>query len=158
MKIYKIAREQQLYCDIDTAWSFFSSPFNLSKITPKDMRFTVISKGIEPHIFEGMIIEYFVSPLLRIPVKWKTKITQVEEKKSFIDFQLQGPYRYWKHFHEFIPNDDGVLIRDTIDYALPFGILGRFFHRLFVKQKLQDIFSYRFHILDQMFNSESARG
>ena len=97
-----------------------------------------------------MIIEYKVSPLLKIPMKWKTKITQVEQKKSFTDFQQKGPYKYWNHFHEFIPNEKGVLMKDTIDYELPLGILGSIAHVMVVKSKLNHIFNYR--ILEKLFN------
>ena len=149
---FRLYREQQLFCDLDTAWSFFSSPNNLSKITPKDMGFTVLSKDIQPEIFEGMLIDYTVSPILGIPLKWQTKITQVDKNKSFTDFQEKGPYKYWNHFHEFIPNKDGVLMKDTVDYELPMGFLGKIAHQAFVKKKLVSIFDYRYQVLEKYFN------
>ena len=152
--IYQLYREQQLNCDVETAWHFFSSPKNLSKITPPDMAFTVLSNVDDKEIFEGMMIDYTVSPILNIPMKWKTRISQVDEGKSFTDFQEKGPYKYWNHFHEFIPNDKGVLMKDTVDYELPMGFLGEIAHKLFVKDKLEHIFSYRNKVLDKMFNSK----
>ena len=149
---FQLYREQQLNCDIETAWSFFSSPLNLSKITPKNMGFNVISNLESKDIYEGMIIEYRVSPMLHIPLKWVTKITQVEKNKSFTDFQEKGPYKYWNHFHEFVPNEKGVLMKDTVDYELPFGLLGRIAHKIFVKKKLQNIFNYRYQFLDKYFS------
>lgn len=150
---YQLYREQQLHCDIETAWHFFSSPMNLSKITPKDMGFTVLSDYNDEQIFEGMIISYTVSPLLKIPLKWRTRISQVQLNRSFTDFQEKGPYKYWNHFHEFIPNKDGVLIKDTVDYELPFGILGNIAHRIFVKKKLAQIFDFRYGVLEKLFNT-----
>jgi ligand-binding SRPBCC domain-containing protein len=150
---YQLYREQQLHCDIETAWHFFSSPMNLSKITPKDMGFTVLSDYNNEQIFEGMIINYTVSPLLNIPLKWRTRISQVQLNKSFTDFQEKGPYKYWKHFHEFIPNKDGVLIKDTVDYELPFGILGNIAHSIFVKKKLAHIFDFRYGVLEKLFKN-----
>lgn len=149
---YRLYREQQLYCDIDTAWRFFSSPMNLSEITPKDMAFTVLSEEQDQPIFEGMLINYSVSPLLGIPLKWQTKIIQVEHQKSFTDFQQKGPYKYWKHFHEFIPNEKGILMKDTVEYELPFGVFGNVVHSLLVKKKLNKIFDYRHQVLKQLFN------
>jgi ligand-binding SRPBCC domain-containing protein len=58
-------------------------------------------------------------------MKWQTEITHVDFQKSFIDFQKKGPYKLWKHHHEFIPNDEGVLMRDTIDYETANGLPGR---------------------------------
>lgn len=149
---HELYREQQLNCDLQTAWDFFSSPMNLPKITPKDMAFTVLSEQKTNKIFEGMIIDYTVSPLLGIPLKWKTRITEVIPNKSFTDFQEKGPYKYWNHFHEFIPNEKGVLVKDTVDYELPLGILGSVAHSLFVKNKLNHIFNYRYGILEKLFN------
>lgn len=152
--IYQLHTKQQLNCDLDTAWDFFSSPHNLSKITHKEMKFNVLTKLSEEPIYEGMVIDYKVVPLLGIPMKWRTKITQVNPKVSFTDFQEKGPYKLWNHFHEFIPNEDGVLMKDTVDYELPFGILGNITHSLLVKQKVQSIFDYRYEVLEQLFNSK----
>ena len=149
---HELYREQQLNCDLQTAWDFFSSPMNLPKITPKDMAFTVLSEQKTNKIFEGMIIDYTVSPLLGIPLKWKTRITSVITNKSFTDFQEKGPYKLWNHHHEFIPNEKGVLMIDKVDYELPFGLLGNIAHALFVKKKLEKIFNYRFQILENLFN------
>ena len=151
---YQLHKEQQLNCDIETAWEFFSSPFNLSKITPKDMGFVVKSNLGKKPIYEGMEITYTVSPLLKIPLKWKSKITQVDFQKSFTDVQEKGPYKYWNHFHEFVPNRKGVLMRDKVDYELPFGFLGSIAHKLLVKKKLETIFSYRNQILEETFNQK----
>ncbi|MGB3452668.1 MAG: SRPBCC family protein [Moheibacter sp.] len=153
---YQLYREQQLYCDLETAWTFFSTPGNLSKITPKNMGFTVLSKVSEQPIFEGMLIDYTVSPFLGIPLKWQTKITQVDTLKSFTDFQQKGPYKYWNHFHEFITNADGVLMKDTVDYDLPLGFLGNIAHILLVKKKLEAIFDFRFRVLEQKFKKENT--
>jgi len=152
--VHQLKREQQLYCNIETAWKFFSSANNLSEITPKDMNFIVRTKLKKDDIYKGMIIDYYVSPLLGIKMKWQTEITQVSFQKSFTDFQNRGPYTLWNHFHEFIPNEKGVLMKDTINYELPMGFLGEIAHRLFVKKKLEHIFEYRNVVLEKLFNQK----
>lgn len=152
--VHQLKREQQLYCDLETAWKFFSSANNLSEITPKDMNFIVRTKLEDDEIYEGMIIDYYVSPLLGVKMNWQTEITQVSFQNSFTDFQNKGPYKLWNHFHEFIPNEKGVLMKDTIDYELPMGLLGEIAHQLFVKKKLDHIFEYRNTVLEKMFNQK----
>ncbi|MCT3728491.1 SRPBCC family protein [Elizabethkingia anophelis] len=152
---YHLYREQQLNCNIEEVWDFFSSPLNLSKITPQDMKFTVLSDLKNTPIYEGMEIDYFVSPVLGIPLKWKTRITQVNYQKSFTDLQAKGPYRYWNHYHEFIENDKGVLMKDSVDYELPFGLLGKLAHSLFVHKRLKSIFEFRYNFLEGYFNRKS---
>ena len=151
---YQLHREQQLNCDIDIAWKFFCDPHNLSKITPKDMGFVVLTQIEDKPIYEGMIIEYKVSPLFNMPIKWKSRITQVEYHKSFTDFQEEGPYKVWNHHHELIPNGKGVLMKDNLKYELPFGFLGTIVHTLLVKNRLNKIFEYRFQVLEDLFNRE----
>ncbi|WP_185216955.1 SRPBCC family protein [Sphingobacterium mizutaii] len=148
----RLYREQQLNCDVEEAWRFFSSPNNLSKITPKGIGFTVLSEYVAEEIAEGTIIDYIVSPLLTIPLKWRTRITHVEHNKCFIDLQEKGPYKYWRHLHEFFPNKDGVLMKDTVDYELPFGLVGQIAHLLLVKRKLTDIFDFRRDTIEKLFN------
>ncbi|MCT4305013.1 SRPBCC family protein [Elizabethkingia anophelis] len=152
---YHLYREQQLNCNIEQVWDFFSSPLNLSKITPQDMKFTVLSDLKNTPIYEGMEIDYLVSPVLGIPLKWKTRITQVNYQKSFTDLQAKGPYRYWNHYHEFIENDKGVLMKDSVDYELPFGLLGKLAHSLFVHKRLKSIFEFRYNFLEGYFNRKN---
>lgn len=152
--VHQLKRQQQLNCDIKTAWKFFSSANNLSEITPKDMNFVVRTQLSDDEIYEGMLIDYYVSPLLRIKLNWQTEITEVNFQKSFTDFQKKGPFKLWNHFHEFIMNDKGVLMMDTISYELPFGFLGEIAHSVMVKKKLEHIFDYRFKILEETFNKK----
>ena len=63
---------------------------NLQKITPKEMNFTITSKPLPGKMYPGMMITYRVSPLLNIRTTWVTEITQVEEKKYFVDEQKLG--------------------------------------------------------------------
>jgi len=153
MTRHQLVREQQLNCNIEKAWAFFSSANNLSAITPKDMNFTVLTKLENDDIFEGMIIDYYVSPVFNIKMNWQTEILEVNQLKNFIDFQLKGPYKLWHHYHEFIENDEGVLVKDIVDYEMPFGFLGELAHKLFVKNKLEHIFDYRKNVLEKMFNN-----
>ena len=150
---YQLHTTQQLNCDLATAWKFFSSPHNLSRITPKEMNFVVKTENAVDEIYEGMQIGYTVSPVLSVPLKWITIITQVDYQKSFTDFQKKGPYKYWNHQHEFIANEQGVLMKDRVDYELPFGFLGTIAHKIFVQKKLSSIFDYRYKILEERFNS-----
>ncbi len=150
MHVYKT--EQFLPITLEKAWSFFSSPGNLKVITPPSMDFTICSDLEDESIYEGMLIDYRVKPILGIPVRWQTKITQVKENHSFMDKQLVGPYKVWEHTHTFTTQKDGILMMDVIRYKLPFGWLGELSEKLFVRRKIKSIFEYRKNILNKLFN------
>jgi hypothetical protein len=50
----------------------------------------------------------------------------------------------------------GVEMTDIVHYKLPFWFLGDMAHRLFLKQRLKDIFDYRYKIIAQKFGSWEA--
>lgn len=150
MSFYSLKTEQNLPISLQEAWDFFSSPKNLSKITPKHMGFIITNQPSET-MFEGQIITYKVSPLLGVKINWMTEITTVKENEYFIDEQRFGPYSLWHHRHHFYEIDGGIKMIDEVNYKLPLGFLGSIAHRLFVRKKLKSIFEYREKVLFEMF-------
>lgn len=143
MKSYQIKFTQKLPLSIAAAWDFFSSPANLARITPNDMEFIVTSEESEDKMYPGMIITYKVSPLFGIYLNWMTEITQVVPEKYFIDEQRFGPFKFWHHQHHFKAIDDGIEMTDILTYGLPLGILGNMAHKIMVKNKIEEIFTFR---------------
>jgi len=152
--IYELKREQVLKSDLDTIWDFVSSPKNLPRITPTYMNFNITSKELPKKMYPGMLISYTVTPVLGIQMSWLTEITQVTDKRYFVDEQRYGPYAMWHHQHFIEPHKDGVLMKDIVTYKLPLGILGRLAHWLFVKRQLSSIFNYRFLKMEEIFNNK----
>jgi ligand-binding SRPBCC domain-containing protein len=148
--MYQLKRQQLVKTDMATCWDFFSSPGNLQKITPKYMGFDVLTE-VPEKMYEGLMIEYRVRPLLGIPMNWITEITHVKEHHFFVDEQRKGPYRIWHHEHHFETVDNGVLMSDIVSYELPFGILGKIAHPILVQRKLNEIFDFRFEIVEEIF-------
>lgn len=153
MSFYSIRTEQYINAGIEEVWSFFSNPANLAELTPGEMNFVTTSQP-EDRIYAGQIITYTIRPVLGIKVKWMTEITHVQDKVLFVDEQRIGPYKLWHHQHHFIPQSDGVLMKDIVHYSLPFAFIGRIAHSIFVRKKLQDIFDYRKQRIDALFNKK----
>lgn len=147
---YSLKTELNIPISISEAWTFFSSPKNLSKITPEQMGFIITNEPAD-NMFQGQIITYKVSPLLGIKINWMTEITTVKQNEYFIDEQRFGPYSLWHHRHHFYEIDGGVKMIDEVNYKLPFGFIGRIAHGLFIKKKLKSIFDYREKVLLEMF-------
>ncbi|MBE7177887.1 MAG: SRPBCC family protein [Mucilaginibacter polytrichastri] len=152
MKSYVLTFRQKIPVDINEAWRFFSSPLNLSKITPPDMRFTVTSDySGDSVMYPGMIITYVVSPVLGIKMNWMTEITHVKDREYFIDEQRFGPYALWHHQHHFKAIDGGVDMTDILNYAIPYGPIGRVANLVLVEKKIREIFAYRKKAIEKRF-------
>lgn len=152
MKTYRLAWEQAIPISIEEAWRFFSSPLNLEKITPNDMRFVVTSPYTEDtKMYEGMLITYKIAPLLGIKMNWMTEITHIKEHDYFVDEQRFGPYALWHHEHHFKPIDGGVHMTDILNYAIPYGPIGTLANKLLVHKKVKNIFTYREKAIAELF-------
>ncbi len=137
---------------MDTAWDFFSSPLNLAEITPESMTFDVTSPiKKDEKMFPGMIITYKVSPLLGIKLNWMTEITHVKDKEYFIDEQRFGPFAFWHHLHRFEAIDGGVLMHDILHYAIGYGFIGTIANEIMVSKKINEIFSFRYKKVEELF-------
>ena len=153
MKTYQYKAEQFIPIELEHAWDFFFILKNLSTLTPKEMDFTVLT-DLPEAIYENMIINYTVSPLFGIRLKWQTKIIEVEYKKHFTDIQSKGPFKLWKHKHAFEAVEGGVLMNDTVDYQKPLGVLETLDHSILVKKRIEGIFTYRKKVLENLYKNK----
>ena len=149
--MHTVITVQKIPATLEQTWNFFSSPANLGKITPANMAFNTISKFDRQEIFAGQIIEYKISPVLKIPLYWMTEIMEVEPQKFFADEQRKGPYAFWRHEHHFKPIEGGIEMTDIVYYRNPLGFIGKIANGLFVKRELKRIFEYRFQKIEEIF-------
>ena len=150
-KVYKLKRVQEIPVSLSEAWSFFSMPSNLQAITPPGMGFEILSEMNSQPAYSGQIIEYYVKPVAGVKMYWMTEITHVEELKFFVDEQRVGPYSMWHHQHHFKETKNGVEMTDLVHYRIPGWIFGDIAHALFVKNKLAQIFDYRFNAIRELW-------
>jgi ligand-binding SRPBCC domain-containing protein len=141
MKTYRLECSVSVPVSLQEAFAFFENPHNLARITPAWVNFRIASPE-RIQMRKGALIDYQIR-WLGLPLRWKTAITEYEPPFFFVDEQVAGPYACWRHRHEFKPTEYGALVSDHVDYALPFGLLGRLAHRLAVRKQLQEIFDYR---------------
>lgn len=152
MKIHRLEFTQEIPVDLDTAWDFFSSPLNLSEITPEDMAFDVTSPNMKhTKMYPGLIITYKVSPLFGIKLDWVTEITHVKDKAYFVDEQRFGPFAFWHHQHHFKTIDGGVSMHDILHYSIGWGAIGKIANQVIVNNKVNEIFKFRFKKVETLF-------
>ena len=151
-KLYELVREQWLAATPERVFAFFAEAANLERMTPPWLGFR-IRTPLPVAMGEGARIDYSIR-LGPVPVRWRTRIAVWEPGKRFVDVQERGPYARWVHAHEFEAMAGGVLMRDTVSYALPLAALGELAHAALVRGLLARIFDYRFARARELFASE----
>lgn len=131
-------------------FEFFADAGNLERITPPTLSFRIETPGpIE--MGEGALIDYRLR-INRIPVGWRTDITEWNPPVTFTDTQVRGPYHTWVHRHVFeevigdgLSSDAAhgrTRMTDEVRFRLPFWPLGEV-ALPFVRRELRKIFEFR---------------
>src|SRR6476660_3536190 len=140
-KTYTLSFEQQVARPRPEVFDFFSRAENLEVLTPPWLNFKILDVKPQP-VQQGTLINYSLR-VHGIPLRWTSEIVEWEPPHRFVDLQLRGPYKLWRHEHRFEARDGGTLIADTINLALPLGVLGRFAYKIKVRSDVQEIFAFR---------------
>ena len=151
--MYVLTCQMKAPSPIAETFAIFESPYNLVRITPSWLKFRITTAG-QATIHKGAEIEYEIR-WMGLPVSWKTRITTYEPPLLFEDEQAEGPYALWRHRHSFEEVDDGTVISDRVEYALPLGALGRL-AQLLVARQLRGIFAYRQRALMQLLGGDAS--
>lgn len=155
MKIHSFRKRTLIDCPIDDVFAFFSDAGNLERLTPAFLNFKILTP-LPIEMKQGALIEYQIK-LFGIKMRWLTEITKWEPNRRFSDVQREGPYLLWDHEHRFRKVGNSTLMVDTVRYAVPGGILEPMVHRLFVRNRIQEIFAYRERAITELFTSAQAR-
>lgn len=171
MSMYVLERTQWVPRPLEETFAFYADPRNLARITPDWLGFRIvgfeppagaaaarsgasaISSADTPVVQNDLLIHYSVRPL-GFPQRWTSRIADWDPPHRFVDEQVRGPYRLWRHLHEFRPVRGGTELSDRVAYELPFGPLGRLAHLLLVRRQLASIFDYRERAIAELFGSD----
>ena len=153
-RTYRLARSQYLDRPLAKTFGFFADARNLERITPGFLNFQIDGPAAE-EIRPGTVIDYRLR-LYGLPLKWRTVIEVFEPPRRFIDVQVRGPYRLWRHTHEFAAEGRGTRMTDTVEYQMPLGPLGAAARALFVRRTLDKIFDYRRDHIAAILESDAS--
>ncbi|MEO6912491.1 MAG: TIGR01777 family oxidoreductase [Candidatus Baltobacteraceae bacterium] len=138
---------QLVPASLDSVFAFFSEAQNLESITPPRLGFAF--RNLPSAMKRGATTAYTLR-IRGVPVAWKTLISQWQPPYRFVDVQLRGPYALWRHAHTFTPEAGGVLVKDSVDYLLPFAPLSNVAAPL-VDADVRAIFDFRRSAIAERF-------
>ena len=140
-RIHQLSRTQLLARPRSEVFALFSDASNLEALTPPFLHFRILTP-MPIEMRADARLDYQLS-LFGVPVRWRTRITDWQPGRRFVDEQESGPYALWRHTHEFEERGASTLMRDVVDYSEPLGPIGTVAHVLFVRRTLDRIFDFR---------------
>ncbi|MDQ0689974.1 SRPBCC family protein [Arthrobacter sp. W4I7] len=85
-----------------------------------------------------------------IPLTMTSRITEFTFPCSFTDEQTRGPFKSFRHVHEFESTPAGSIMTDRVEFTAPFGLLGRLAERLVLGCYLQGLIRERGRFLSDL--------
>jgi ligand-binding SRPBCC domain-containing protein len=122
-------------------YAWHALPCALELLTPPGEHVKIIERtgGIERGA--RVVLQFGRWPFRR---RWVAVHGDFEDGYFFSDAQVSGPFARWTHTHTFEPDGPSAcFLEDRVEYALPFGALGRWFAGWYVRRKLAKLFEYR---------------
>lgn len=70
-------------------------------------------------------------------------ITELDRPHRFVDEQVKGPFKLFRHEHLFEPVASGTRLVDHVEFEAPLGVLGRAAERLVLARYLRRLIEVR---------------
>jgi ligand-binding SRPBCC domain-containing protein len=144
--VERLERDLIVSASLSETFAFFADAANLLRLTPPWLHFS-ISTPMPVQMRVGLEIAYRISPY-GLPIPWRSRIDVYQPGVCFVDRQIVGPYRWWRHEHRFEAAPDGTRVIDRVDYAPR----AHWLSGAFVRRDLERIFDYRHEALRRIFS------
>lgn len=136
----RFIKESVLPASVEEVFAFHERPDAFALLQPPWEHVEVITPPASLEVGTRVEARARIGPLSRRIV---AEHVAYEKNRRFEDVMREGPFARWHHKHLFFEHEQGCLLRDEIDYAPPFGVLGRLADPFFVRPRLQRMFDYR---------------
>ena len=133
-----LEREVRIPRPLPEVFAFFADARNLALLTPHWVGFA--PDGPQPDaIAQGVEFGHRIR-VRGITLRWRSRIEVWDPPTRFVDVQLRGPFRQWRHEHAFEAVPGGTRCIDRVRYAA-WG--GRWIDRWLVRPDLERMFDFR---------------
>jgi ligand-binding SRPBCC domain-containing protein len=79
-----------------------------------------------------------------LPWRMTSRITEWDRPRLFVDEQVSGPFRHWRHLHQFAPTPGGgTSMRDVVEFSAPLGPLGAVTTHILLRRYLRHLIEVR---------------
>lgn len=85
-----------------------------------------------------------------IYIQHESIISEMNFPNYFVDEQLKGQFKSFKHQHFFTQKENQTIMTDILDYETPFGFIGKLFDKLLLVNHLTNFIIYRNAILKEL--------
>ena len=121
-------------------YAFHEDPRNITRISPPSLLVEKVECSVPaaPGGRFRLRIRQF-----GVPMEWVGVWEEAVAPERLVDGAVSSPFRHWRHRHLFRADGDGTVMTDSVEYALPWGLLGRLLDRTVMRLVFTAMFAAR---------------
>lgn len=146
---WRLSCEQRVRQPLPEVFPFYANARNLERLTPSFLRFRIRRISSEP-LASGTLIDYSLR-LHHLPIRWRSRIETWDPPRRFVDRQVRGPFRTWRHTHDFRSDGGGTAITDVVLFDVHCRRLLPALVRGWLLSDLRAIFEHRRRAVERLF-------
>lgn len=132
-------------------YAFHEDPRNITRISPPSLKVAGVECSVPARVGEEFRLR--VSQF-GLPLEWTGFWAEVQSPDRLVDGARKSPFRHWRHHHLFRREGEGTLMTDRVEYALPFGVLGRLLDATVMRVVFAVMFHARHKATAKFFSKE----
>lgn len=138
-------RETEMPVPAETLWDWHMQDGAFEKLVPPWQEVEILDRPERLEEGARLVMKmYLAGP---IGVRWVAEHHDFIEGRQFVDVQVEGPFRSWRHTHRFEPaGEERSVLHDIVEYELPMGRVGAFFGGWIARGQLDRMFEYRHRV------------
>lgn len=87
-------------------------------------------------------------------IQHESIITEMEFPNYFVDEQLKGHFKSFKHQHIFQQKENQTIMTDILEYETPYGNIGKLFDKFILKNHLSNFIICRNQVLKEVSENQ----
>jgi ligand-binding SRPBCC domain-containing protein len=86
-----------------------------------------------------------------------SKVVEFDRPHRFVDETVKSAFKSFRHIHEFVPTEQGTLMRDTLTWVSPLGFLGVIADKIALERYMRAFLVERNNALKVAIENQSER-
>lgn len=125
---------------VDDVWAFHMDPHNLARVSPGGAAIKLLTP--DARVALNCRISIRIDVMHLVPLVFDNVIVEFDPPTRFVDEQVKGPFRLYRHEHLFEALEQGTRMTDVVSYETP-GFVGQLADKTWVRMELEKILKQR---------------
>lgn len=149
--VERFVKRSRLAAPPEAVFRWHEAPDAIERLTPPWAPVRVLERSGGLEAGARVVLGLGVGPLR---IRWVAEHDRCVPGREFRDVQTRGPFARWVHVHRFLPDGEGSILEDDVEWALPLGPLGRLAAPL-ARREITRLFEYRHRVTAEAMGSRS---